>query len=312
MEAERGEVEQPLRMVGGDGEHSYALNSWHQSKAIINAKTILESAIEDMYKALLPLQSFTVVDLGCSSGPNTLLVVSQVLNIISELHTKFSDKAPLPEIQFFLNDLPRNDFNSVFQSLENFKKKTEEEKGDLLPPYYIAGVPGSFHGRLFPSSTVHFFHSSYSLTWLSQAPSLQGIPPNRGNIYISKTSPPEILKAYREQFQSDFSRFLESRYEELSGEGRMVLTLIGQNHVDDDLLIYTRELLSEALNSMAIEGIISKEKLDAFNLPLYAPLLEEMKSIILSESSFFHLEQCYRTRHHTRREDDCKRHACSG
>lgn len=28
--AEQGEVERTLRMVGGDGEYSYATNSWHQ------------------------------------------------------------------------------------------------------------------------------------------------------------------------------------------------------------------------------------------------------------------------------------------
>lgn len=82
---------------------------------------------------------------------------------------------------------------------------------------------------------------------------MQGIPPNKGNIYISKTSPPEIAKAYREQFQSDFSRFLKSRYEELSVGGGMMLTLLVKDHADNELLMYTTGLLSETLNSMALE-----------------------------------------------------------
>jgi jasmonate O-methyltransferase len=40
----------------------------------------------------------------------------------------------------------------------------------VTPPYYVAGLPGSFYTRLFPCHSVHFFHSSYCLMWLSQVP----------------------------------------------------------------------------------------------------------------------------------------------
>ncbi|KAG6539128.1 hypothetical protein ZIOFF_004281 [Zingiber officinale] len=249
MEARRGEVKQTVQMVGGDGEYSYAANSLGQKKLIIMTKSMLENAIEQMFKTLL-LKRITIVDLGCASGPNTLLVLSQVLDIISKLHEQ-SKEETLPEIQFILNDLPSNDFNSVFQSLEEFKKKIKEERENLLIPYYVAAVPGSFHERLFPSSTVHFFHSSTSLHWLSQ-----------------------------------------SRFEELSVGGGAWLTFPGRDHVDGDSLSHLSELLADSLNAMAEEGIISKAKLDALYFPLYVPLLEEVKSIILGESSF-HIEQAH-------------------
>ena len=35
-------------------------------------------------------------------------------------------------------------------------------------PCLFSGTPGSFYGRLFPSNSLHFVHSSYSLQWLSQ------------------------------------------------------------------------------------------------------------------------------------------------
>lgn len=71
----------------------------------------------------------------------------------------------------FLNDLPGNDFNALFRSLPDMYKKLGEEDqtgNTLFGACFIAGVPGSFYGRLFPNKSMHFFHSSYSLMWLSK------------------------------------------------------------------------------------------------------------------------------------------------
>ncbi|XP_042401019.1 anthranilate O-methyltransferase 3-like [Zingiber officinale] len=158
-----------INMIRGAGETSYATNSRLQEKAIYRTKPVSTNAIEEVYKKLLP-EHMVIVDLGCSSGPNTFIVVSQVLNIIIELRRMMEMNKPL-DVQFLLNDLLGNDFNYVFQSLHKFKKKVEEEtKGELLVPYYVVGVPRSFYGRLFPRASVHFFYSSYSLMWLSQVP----------------------------------------------------------------------------------------------------------------------------------------------
>ncbi|KAJ8461279.1 hypothetical protein OPV22_034205 [Ensete ventricosum] len=182
----------------------------------------------------------------------------------------------------------------------------EEEKGDLLVPYYVVGVPGSFYRRLFPCNTVHFFHSNDCLMWLSQVPqgleSEQGVPLNKGNIYIAENSPPQVVKAYQEQHRRDFSTFLKSRYVELSVGGGMVLAFLGRRnkHPADGELSYLSGLLAEALNAMASRVpqiftlrssedtvlfassgrlkkrtdpsyclLSSEDKVDTFNLPIY-------------------------------------------
>ncbi|RWV89022.1 hypothetical protein GW17_00048852 [Ensete ventricosum] len=100
-------VEQVLHMLGGTGEASSALNSFEfqvgsSSTVCMNLKCIaaylitglqlryrrnhfimtmsmLEDTIEGVYEMLLP-ERMVVADLGCSSGRNTMLVVSEVLD----------------------------------------------------------------------------------------------------------------------------------------------------------------------------------------------------------------------------------------
>lgn len=110
-------------------------------------------------------QCLKIADLGCSSGPNTLLVIT---NIIDNAHAVCEEKnVQVPEFQVFLNDLPTNDFNTMFKLLPPYFNE-KLEKGDNFRPCFVAGVPGSFYERLFPTASLHFVHSSTSCHWLSQ------------------------------------------------------------------------------------------------------------------------------------------------
>jgi hypothetical protein len=125
--------------------------------------------MEDAVKNAVSMTTFPtciqVADLGCSSGPNTFLVISEIVDTVHGIYQQTNNKSP--ELQVFLNDLPGNDFNTVFKSLPAFYKKLKEEKGDF-GPCFVSGLAGSFYGRLFPSQSLHFVHSSNSLHWLSQ------------------------------------------------------------------------------------------------------------------------------------------------
>ncbi|XP_010278173.1 PREDICTED: salicylate carboxymethyltransferase-like [Nelumbo nucifera] len=279
------EVAQVLRMNGGMGETSYACNSTIQGKAISMTQPITEEAILHLCSTTLP-KSLGFADLGCSSGPNTLVVVSHFINVVHQKCCQLGRSTP--ELNVFLNDLPGNDFNTIFRSLPDFYKKLMQGKGDDddFGPCFICGVPGSFYGRLFASQSLHFIHSSYCLHWLSQVPGLPEI--NKGNIYLAKTSPPSVVKAYLEQFERDFSVFLGSRSEEVVPGGRMVLTLLGRRSEDPCSREggYSWELLGQALNDLVSQGLIEEEKVNTFNMPIYAPSPREMKSVIEREGSF--------------------------
>ncbi|ONH91109.1 hypothetical protein PRUPE_8G093600 [Prunus persica] len=279
------EVEQVLHMNGGVGKTSYANNSLLQRAVISTVKPIVDASIEELCCTLFP-ECLKIADLGCSSGPNTLLVVSDIIDNIRNTFQKLN--RPPPSLQAFLNDLPRNDFNTVFRSLPGFYKKLDEEPEKKLGPCFIAGMPGSFYGRLFPDNSLHFVHSSYALMWISEVPkglvTKEGEALNKGNIYIAKTSPPAVFKQYLEQFKRDFTVFLRSRAEELVPGGSMVLTTMGSIKSDDPLCIW--EFVGMKLNDMVLEGLIEGEKLDTFNMPYYAPTTKEFEEVIEAEGSF--------------------------
>ncbi|PWA43957.1 SAM dependent carboxyl methyltransferase [Artemisia annua] len=129
-----------LHMSTGDGESSYAKNSL--------------------------LQCFKIADLGCSSGKNTLLFASNIVDIVDEVYTENNGKPP--QFEVCLNDLFGNDFNNIFKMLPDFYAKFRKEKSANPGLCFVSVVPGSFHGRLFPDKSLHFVHSSYSVRWLSQ------------------------------------------------------------------------------------------------------------------------------------------------
>ncbi|KAM0063211.1 putative theobromine synthase [Helianthus debilis subsp. tardiflorus] len=107
----------------------------------------------------------TVADLGCSSGTNTLLVVSIIIDIVHEVCQE--NNREVPQFQVCLNDLFGNDFNTIFKSLPDSYANLKKTKGVAFGPCFVSAVPGSFYGRLFPNKSLHLVHCATSNQWLS-------------------------------------------------------------------------------------------------------------------------------------------------
>ncbi|KAL2513004.1 Jasmonate O-methyltransferase [Abeliophyllum distichum] len=284
------EVTQVLHMNKGEGETSYAQNSIVQRKIISVATSIIEEAVVECLEKKLTAESMGIADLGCSSGPNTLMVISEIIDIVYERTN--TTGSPLPELRIYMNDLPGNDFNNIFISLPEFYKNLKINKNIGQEGCFISAMPGSFYGRLFPKNSLHFVHSSSSLHWLSQVPPALDSsifkPLNKGKIYVSKSSPSSVLDAYLSQFKRDFSLFLKCRSEEMVVGGHLVLSFMGRVSADpsSEESCMQWELLARALMSMVLEGLVEGEKVDSFNAPYYAPSTEEVRSTIEEEGSF--------------------------
>ncbi|KAL0790882.1 hypothetical protein Bca101_007128 [Brassica carinata] len=249
---EKRELEREFHMTG------YARNSSVQKKSSDNAKHITLETVQQLYKETRP-KSLGIADLGCSSGPNTLSTIRDIIKTVEIAHHRELPNQPLPEFSIFLNDLPQNDFNSIFKTLPDFHMELKRgTKNDVCPAIFIAACPGSFYGRLFPEKTIHFIYSSFSLHWLSKVPpglfDHQGKSINKGCINICSSSPEAVSKAYYSQFKEDFSMFLRSRSKEVVAAGRM--------------------------------GETEEEKLDSYETQFYAASAAEIEGEVNNEGSF--------------------------
>ncbi|KAH6764403.1 IAA carboxylmethyltransferase 1 [Perilla frutescens var. hirtella] len=285
-------LERVLSMKGGKGEDSYHNNSQAQGH---HARSTLPLLIEALNGVRLSSAdaAFVVADLGCASGRNTIDTVEVIIKHMAERY-KAAAQEP-PEFSAFFCDLPSNDFNTLFQLLPFYAGETMEEclASNGCRSYFTAGVPGSFHRRLFPVKYVDFFYSAFSLHWISQVPEevvdKTSTAYNEGRIFIHGAKE-KTVNAYKKQFQSDLGGFLRSRSKELKTGGSMFVVFLGRTSSDPTdqggagLLFGTH--YQDAWNDLVQEGIITSEKRDKFNIPVYAASVEELKEVVECDGSF--------------------------
>ncbi|KAJ8567439.1 hypothetical protein K7X08_019647 [Anisodus acutangulus] len=282
---------QKIHMNGGDGPKSYAKNSEYQKQVVGYSKRVLNELIHQQLDVGInphfnPCNPFRIADFGCSVGRNTYLAAQNIVEAVEQKYKSNEDREnPLlvPEFFVFFNDLVQNDFNTLFSYIDSNK-----------PNYYIAGVPGSFHGRVFPKAFLHFAHSSMALLYLSRIPeevmNKDSAAWNKGGIHYSCSgAAKEVEAAYSTQFRKDIEAFLDARDKELVPGGLMVITTLG---ILDGVLPcecamgVTFSILGSCLDDMANMGIISEEKLDSFNLPYYYTSQMELETLIKAHGCF--------------------------
>lgn len=193
----------------------------YKGLVLIVAKNLIKEGFTenlDLKKLLSGSTTCTIADFGCSVGENTLLAAQTLVDTVND---KASGQPKL-EFQVFFNDQTGNDFNTLFASLDNDDRRNK---------YFAAGVPGSFHGRLFPRSSIHVAYSCCSIHWLSRVPDelLDRESPawNGGRIHYDAGAPEAVVRAYENQFDKDMEKFLEARAQEIVAGGIMVILVAG-------------------------------------------------------------------------------------
>lgn len=156
-------LEHVLSMQGGEDEASYAKNCYGPAEALALSKPMLISAIHSIkLNKGCSSSHLKIADLGCAVGENTFSTVDTVVEVLRQ-KLAMIDGGIEPEVEFevFFSDLPSNDFNMLFRSLD-------EKVNGSSRKYFAAGVPGSFYKRLFPKDDLHVVVTMSALQWLSQ------------------------------------------------------------------------------------------------------------------------------------------------
>jgi hypothetical protein len=252
-----------------------------QRGVVVVAKELLNKAIVEKLDKDIKLSSntFHIADLGCSVGPNTFYSVENILEAVQSKYRIQGKNSQIPEFQVFFNDHTRNDFNMLFKSLP-------QNRG-----YFAVGVPGSFHGRVFPSASIHIAHSSYAIQWLSRVPEAvvdrNSYAWNKGRIHYSNSTD-EVIRAHETQYTKDMECFLHSRAQEIVHGGLMILMIPGRpdgTPHSHSLANITLQFLGLCLMDMARKVI--KEQSTALSLIVY--VLYSKIQITGSLSSYYAL-----------------------
>ncbi|KAL0380832.1 UNVERIFIED_CONTAM: Loganic acid O-methyltransferase [Sesamum angustifolium] len=273
-------------MNPGDGPHSYVQNSSYQGGVVDIAKPIIEDEIARKLD-IKNLSStspncFWVADFGCSTGHNSFPAMQFVTQAIYQKHASAGLITPkVPELFVVFNDVLTNDFNTLFSSLPLYRN------------YNAIGVPGDFHCRLLPESSLHFAYSSWALQWLTGVPKAvaeSGSPAwNKGEILYTRDRK-EVCAAYLNQYAKDTEAFLEARAVEMVSGGLMALLIpavpASWNPETEYTLPSDVSLLGSYLMDMAKKGRFSEAKVDSFNLPFYFTTPKELKAILERSHSF--------------------------
>jgi indole-3-acetate O-methyltransferase len=292
-------LERMLSMKGGKGEASYANNSQAQAQHAKSVLHLLTETLDGVHLNSSPDVPFVVVDLGCSCGTNTIYVIDFIVNHMTARFQALGNSVDPPEFSAFFSDLPSNDFNTLFQHLQPLATpQSSISMEECLAAnghrsYFAAGVPGSFYRRLFPANSVDVFYSAFSLHWLSQVPESvmdkRSGAYNKGRVFIHGANE-STTGAYRRQFQNDLAEFLRSRSREMKRGGSMFLVCLGRTSVDPTdqggagLLFGTQ--FQDAWDDLVLEGLITSEKRDSFNIPVYAPSIQDFKEVVEANGSF--------------------------
>ncbi|KAL0712619.1 hypothetical protein Bca4012_019597 [Brassica carinata] len=282
-------LEHVLSMQGGDDDVSFAKNSYGAAAAIASSKQMLTSAIHSIKLTQGTASNLKIADLGCAVGDNTFSTVDTVVDVLRR-KLAVIDGGTKPEFEVFFSDLPSNDFNTLFRSLE------EKVNGSRQKKYYAAGVPGSFYRRLFPKGELHVVVTMSALQWLSQIPEKvmeKGSRTwNKGRVWIQGAEK-EVVEAYAEQSDNDLVEFLKCRKKEIVVGGVLFMLMAGRpsglvSQVSDDSrlkLIFTT-LMDQAWQDLVDEGLIEEEKRDGFNIPVYLRNTGEVAAAIESCGGF--------------------------
>jgi hypothetical protein len=210
-----------------------------------------------------PAGPVLIVDYGCSSGANSITVVTES---VRRLRRSDAER----DVVVVHDDLPTNDFHPLFANLRDRPDSYPRLPGaDVLP---LASAM-SFYDPVVPLRRVQLALSFSAAHWLREEP----VAPVPGSFLIADATGDDRA-ALAGQADADSTRFLEMRASELAPGGLLFVQMIGTDTAGDAERVTAARLL-HAMHDVA-EAMVDTTQLDigafhGFVFPTYTRTVDE-------------------------------------
>jgi len=225
----------------------YEKNSGFQKQCSLNIlekiSTVLkEAAQQNPERFNRSDEPFTIADLGCADGKNSLPILETIITLVREINPK------LP-IQIYLNDTPDCDLSAAM--------KTVNQKFEKLPLLWVYSLGKSFYGSLMPQKTVDLMFSTTAIHWI---PKVVCELPHFVCILTDDTTSSTEGKLWKNAAAGYWEMFLNERENELKFGGILFLLCpaLAEVMTADDLrlievFLVSKECVKKSLSNNSLE-----------------------------------------------------------
>lgn len=199
-----------------------------------------------------------IVDYGSSTGKNSIAAIGEAVQVLTRRGAKC--------VWVVHNDLPENDFSTLFRSLLTTPVTYLGE-----PHVFAAAVGRSFYERVVPPGMCALGWSAIAAHWLSSSPC--EVP---DALWHARSALPEVHAKYAEQAARDWYTFLQRRSEELMIGGQLIVLLAGADVAGNSGADHYLDQLDQVLRSLLAEGAISDSEYGAATIDTYFRTSEQL------------------------------------
>ena len=252
----------------------YDDHSEYQRRVAASGDELIRDAIAHIPSPAVDA-TFVIADYGCSTGRNS---ISSLRTAVDSLRSADSDRA----ITAIHNDLPTNDWNTLFANLASDADSYVHAAG---PPVVPLASACSFFEPAAPTRAVHLGVSFSAAHWLREQPDV--VVPD--GFYFCEAAG-VAREALAQQADTDWAAFLGSRATDLAAGGRMIVQMVGTDTppAPAEPRVTARKLLramAEVADGMAHDGLLDPAAVRRYLLPVYARTVEEARAPIARAGS---------------------------
>ena len=239
----------------------YDAHSTYQEKVVESGCRFVEQAVATMTLPA-PERMFTVVDYGCSQGRNSTRVVSHALDAVRA-------RQPGRLVSVVHNDLPTNDFNTLFRNLSGPEAPGYARAEPTRRSTYVFASGVSFYEPLMPPESVQLGMSFSAAHWLRELPTVR----KDAGIYLSQL-PASVRAQLATQAHDDWTELLTQRARELGPGGRLLVQMVGRTEAaapaaEEVTAQRLLDLMDEVCRDLVHDGRLRSEAYERFIFPVY-------------------------------------------